>query len=334
MLTFDRISNSSPEQLKRAIAERRLRLVVVVPCYNVENQVREMTATIPAYVDGVVLIDDCSTDGTAQILDGLRSERVRVIHLSQNQGVGGAVLVGYLEAVAMGGDILIKMDGDGQMDPAYLPALVQPILNGEADYTKGNRFLHGKQIGRMPFFRRLGNIGLSFLVKFSSGYWPVFDPTNGYTAIAASILPLLEQEGIARRYFFEINMLIELGRQRAVVRDVSIPARYGAETSSLSEVHTLVDFPPRLLRAFFHRILDQYFIRDFSAVSLFLTVGLSMLLFGSVWSAYHWIRSIQLGLAATTGTVMIGVLPIILGIQMLLQAVVMDIQSVPDRPIH
>ena len=169
------------------------------------------------------------------------------------------MLTGYAEAHRLGAEIVVKMDGDGQMDPAQLPALIAPIVRGEADYAKGNRYLHARQLRSMPLLRRLGNLGLSFLTKLASGYWNIFDPTNGYTAIHAALIPLLNKEDIGRRYFFESSMLLELSLLRAVVRDVYIPARYGDETSHLSILKTLRQFPPALAEGVLPPHLDPVF---------------------------------------------------------------------------
>lgn len=314
--------------------ETDLNIVVVIPCYNVEKTIASVVAGMPSYVRWLVLVDDASGDRTAEIVDSLKSERIRVIHLPENQGVGGATMRGYEEALALSADVIVKVDGDGQMDPDYLLPLIAPIMAGEADYTKGNRFLHSRQLKTMPIARQIGNIGLSFLTKLASGYWNVFDPTNGYTAIHASVAALIDTASIDRRYFFEISMLLELGFLRAVVRDVYIPARYGNETSQLSEWRALIDFPPRLLGGFARRIWVQYFLRDFNLVSLYLLSGLALLGFGGIFGAYHWWRSAQLQMATQTGTVMLAVLPIILGAQLLLQAGALDVQNVPNRVIH
>lgn len=279
------------------------------------------------------MVDDASPDCTAEIVQAWGDPRVHLIRLPKNQGVGGAVLTGYRVAVELGADIIVKMDSDDQMDPAFLPALVAPIAAGQADYTKGNRFIHARQLGSMPLSRRIGNIGLSFLTKLASGYWNIFDPTNGYTAIHASLVPLLDWEAIDRRYFFESSMFLELYLLRAVVRDVYIPARYGQETSSLSEGDALFRFPPRLLRGFLRRLWIQYFARDFSVLSIYLVVGSLLTLFGLTWGLWQWVRFAQANIPAPTGTVMLAVLPVILGVQLLLQAITLDIQNVPVQPM-
>ena len=151
------------------------------------------------------------------------------------------------------------MDGDGQMDPEQLLPLIRPILRGEADYTKGNRFLHTRQLQRMPLVRRIGNFGLSFLTKMASGYWNIFDPTNGYTALHASLVPELSESTISRRYFFETSILLDLSLLRAVVRDVYMPGPVCRRRVFPIAVGTLVEFPAKLLGGFLRRLWIQHF---------------------------------------------------------------------------
>jgi glycosyltransferase involved in cell wall biosynthesis len=310
-----------------------LSVVVVIPAFGVAEHVAKVIGEVPGWVTHIVVVDDASKDGSGDLAASVGDSRVEVVRHPQNLGVGGAVLTGYHRAVELGADIIVKLDGDGQMDPTYLTALIAPIAAGEADYTKGNRFLHFSALGKMPMRRRIGNLGLSFMTKAASGYWDVFDPTNGYTAIKADVFEMLEDGSIDRRWYFETSMLIALSRIRAVVRDVAIPARYAGEKSSLSEASALRRFPPRLLGAFFRRIWTSYFVSDFSPVALFAIVGLPLFLFGLIWGTAQWIRSASVGVEASTGTIMIAVLPLILGTQLLIQGFVIDIQSPPRSPV-
>jgi dolichol-phosphate mannosyltransferase len=314
----------------------KMRIAVVIPAFQAAQHIRRVIAGMPPFVSHIIVVDDCSSDETAALVahDATGDPRLVLVRHTVNQGVGGAVLTGYQKALDLGAEIIVKMDADDQMDPAYLLPLIAPILSGEADYTKGNRFLRTRELRAMPVARRIGNLGLSFMTKVASGQWPIFDPTNGYTAIHASIVPLLNQAAIDRRYFFESSMLLELGLLRAVVRDVSIPARYQDEPSYLSKRKAFLEFPRRLLRGFRHRLWLQYFVRDFTGVSAFLVGGLALLLWGVVFGAYHWALSSRIGVATPTGTVMLAVLPVILGIQLLLQATIADIQNAPVCPLH
>jgi glycosyltransferase involved in cell wall biosynthesis len=310
-------------------AQQAERVCVIIPMYRVEPYIREVIAGIPAWVWKIIVVDDASPDGSAQAAQALGDPRLVLLQHAENQGVGGAVLTGMRHAGDLGASVAVKMDGDGQMSPAYLWDLVEPILAGRADYTKGNRFFHRKEISRMPAVRRFGNLGLSFLTKLASGYWNVFDPTNGYLAIHMETFQALDSQQIHRRYFFETSMLLELSLARAVVLDVPMPARYQGEISSLSVRGALYEFSHSLMRGFLRRVWLQYFVLDFSLGSLFLVIGLLMCLFGGTWGAIFWDRSIRSGVPASTGTVMIAVVPLILGFQLLLQALAFDIQNAP-----
>lgn len=309
------------------------RIAVIIPAFCEESRIMGVLSSVPAWVDHIIVVDDASSDRTYDIASQSTDSRLVVIRHAQNRGVGGATMTGFLKAAELGAQILVKMDGDGQMDARGLSRLLAPIEHGEADYVKANRFLHGRELAQMPWPRRVGNIGLSFLTKLASGYWSVFDPTNGYVAVHAGIVPLLDKRRIHERFFFETSLLMELGLHRAVVRDVYLPARYGDKASHLSERKALVEFPPLLVKGFVRRALIQYFVRDFTAVSLFVVVGIVACVFGTAWGSWHWWVSLRTGITATTGTVMIAVLPLILGIQLLLQALVLDIQNMPREPI-
>jgi glycosyltransferase involved in cell wall biosynthesis len=309
-------------------------VAVVIPAYRAAASIAQVIAGIPSFVRHVVVVNDASPDATGDAVRAVRDPRVVLVEHEQNQGVGGATLTGYQRAADLGAEVIAKMDADGQMDPAYLLQLITPIVVGEADYTKGNRFLHARELRAMPARRRFGNAGLSFMTKLASGYWGIFDPTNGYTAIHASLVPLLGGVPIARRFFFESSILLNLSLLRAVVRDVYIPARYADAGSHLSESRAALQFPLGLFRGFLRRVRLQYFVRDFTPVSLYIVFGLLLTAFGAIWGAWHWAASLQTNVAATTGTVMIAVLPIIVGVQLLLQALTLDIQSAPTSPIH
>lgn len=309
-------------------------MAVVIPAFRAEKHILKILAGIPRFVSFIIVVDDCSPDRTAEMVQTCSDSRVYLVSHKKNQGVGGAVITGYYKAVELGAKIIVKMDSDDQMDPKFLIPLITPILMGRADYTKGNRFLHSNELQSMPLIRRVGNAGLSFLTKAASGYWNIFDPTNGYTAIHASIISLLDNSKIHRRYFFESSMLIELSMVRAVIQDVEIPAQYRDESSSLSEWQALFEFPPRLLVGFLRRLKIQYFVRDFGIFSMLLVLGLSFSLFGLIFGIYHWYLSSLTLTPASTGTVMIAVLPLILGSQLLIQAMVVDMQNTPSKPLH
>ncbi|MCJ7772579.1 MAG: glycosyltransferase family 2 protein, partial [Desulfobacterales bacterium] len=234
----------------------------------------------------------------------------------------------------LGADIMVKIDGDDQMDPSYIKSLVIPIIEFKADYTKGNRFLHIKELQKMPMIRRIGNLGLSFLTKLASGYWNIFDPTNGYTAIHRESYELLNKAAIHKDFFFETSMLIQLQRIHALVRDIPIPAKYDDQLSNLSTIKTLFTFPSRLFTYLIKRIVFQYFLYDFTPVSVYLLVGFPLILFGIIWGILKWYQSYLTGIITSAGTVLIAVLPIILGIQFLTSAVSLDIASKPNQSLQ
>jgi hypothetical protein len=228
----------------------------------------------------------------------------------------------------------VKIDGDGQMDPALLPSLVAPILAGEADYTKGNRFFHLDDVRAMPTARLVGNAALSFMAKLSTGCWDLFDPTNGYTAIHATVLAHLPMQKIARRYFFETDMLFRLNTLQAVVVDVPMPAIYENEQSNLRIARAIPEFLALHLRNFAKRIFYGYYLRDFSVASVELGLALALLLFGIGFGGYHWWRAIFHGTITPIGTVMLAAVAILLGVQFGLNFLSFDMRPRAYRPLH
>lgn len=243
-------------------------------------------------------------------------------------------MTGYQAAILDGYTILVKIDGDGQMDPRLIADFIAPILRGEADYTKGNRFFDLEAIQQMPTARLFGNAALSFVTKISSGYWDLFDPTNGFTALHADVARLLPFEKISRRYFFETDVLFRLNTLRAVVADIPMDAKYGDEVSHLRVSRIIVEFAVKNLRNFVKRIFYNYYLRDMSLASIELPLGLALFIFGSWFGFVHWLQSVNSGTASSAGTVMLSALPIIVGLQLVLSFVGYDINSVPTKPFH
>ena len=313
----------------------RYNIVVIIPAYRVEHELDAVLQSIPAYVRHVVVVNDASPDGTAEVIQQAcrLDERIVPITHAKNQGVGGAMISGYRKALELGCQIVVKLDGDGQMSPGDIPALIAPLIAGQADFSKGNRFRDFLALSRMPIVRRVGNVALSFLAKSATGYWNCFDPTNGFLAMRSEVLVQLPLERIHRTYFFEISQLSQLYLVGACLRDVPIPARYADEKSSLSILRVLGEFPPALFGVFLRRILLHYFLYDFSIGSVYLLVGLPLFIFGLVFGSTEWFQYASRAVPAPTGTVMLATLTVILGIQFLLSAVSIDLQSVPREPI-
>jgi glycosyltransferase involved in cell wall biosynthesis len=305
---------------------RDLRVAVVVPAHNEERLVAKVVMTAPSLVDSILVGDDASSDDTAQSAKATGDPRLEVISLPENQGVGGAILTGHRRALELGADVSVVMAGDAQMDPDYLPALLDPIADGVAEFTKANRFYDIGSFEGMPRHRVFGNITLSFLTKAASGYWGLFDPQNGYTAIHRSALERLPLDRIAKRYEFENDLLINLNILRVPARDVPVPAVYGEEVSGMR----LTRVAPRLLRVlwrgFWHRIWWKYVMQSFSAVALLLFAGLGCLGLGAAVSVFVVVNTLGPS-EASPGTVLLAVAPMLTGIHFLISALMLDIQE-------
>ncbi len=327
------IATRGQEEIQDACSNSRI--AVVIPCYKVKQHVLEVIAGIGNMVWRIYVVDDACPDGSGKyVAKYCLDQRVQVVYHECNQGVGGAVMTGYRSAIADGAEVIVKVDGDGQMDASLIPNFIEPILTGEADYTKGNRFFDLEEIRVMPRVRLFGNAVLSFMTKLSSGYWDLFDPTNGYTAIHADVARYLPFRKISCRYFFETDMLFRLNTLNAVVFDVPMVAKYRNEVSNLSISKIMGEFLVKHIQNFIKRIFYNYYLRDLSLASIELPLGLVLFLSGTGFGAYHWFESAQEGVAAPSGTVMLAALPILMGLQFVLAFLGYDIASVPRRPRH
>lgn len=310
-------------------------IAVVLPCFKVRRHILDVITRIGPEVRLIYVVDDCCPEKSGDHVKAKSKDpRVRVVYNPENRGVGGAVMAGYQAAIADGADIIVKIDGDGQMDPGLIPDFAAPIIAGVADYTKGNRFYNLEGIIKMPRVRLFGNSVLSFMAKFSSGYWDIFDPTNGYTAIHAEVAGLLPFRKISNRYFFETDMLFRLNIQRAVVVDVPMMARYEDEISNLKISRIAGEFFCKHARNYAKRIFYSYYLRDLSIASIELPLGLALLIFGTCHGIYHWIHSFTEGATTPAGTVMLAALPILMGMQLILAFFNYDVRAVPRRAIH
>jgi dolichol-phosphate mannosyltransferase len=318
-----------------AMKDSHAKVGVVIPSYRVKQHILDVLARIGPECHAIYVVDDACPEQSGEFVrNHCGDPRVKVLFNEVNLGVGGAVMHGYRQAAQEGCDVVVKVDGDGQMAPELLPQFIGPILEGYADYTKGNRFFDLSEIDRMPLVRLMGNAVLSFMSKFSSGYWDIFDPTNGYTAIHARVIEHLPLDKISQRYFFESDMLFRLNTLRCVVLDVPMDAVYGEEKSSLRIQSILFDFLRKHTRNFFKRIFYNYFLRGMSVASVELVLGLFLFISGGVFGATQWYSSAQQDLATASGTVMLAALQILVGFQMLLSFLTFDIQSVPKVAIH
>lgn len=300
---------------------------VLIPAYNEEKQIKKVIDGMPDFIDQIIVVNDCSTDKTSDVVNEIKDKRINLIDHKENKGVGGAILSGHRKSFELGTDINVIMAGDNQMDPEFLPMLLDKIIVDGYDYVKGNRFISTNYLSGMPKVRVLGNIVLSFLNKVSSGYWDIFDPQNGYTAIKINIFKQLDLKKISEGYFFENSMLVELNIIGAKVADVSIPAKYEDEKSKLKIKKIVIPFVFKMFTSFNRRIFYKYFLRGVHPIFIFLFSGTILFLWGLTFGIIKWHQAIVSGVQTATGTVMLAVLPFLMGFELLLWAIVMDIQE-------
>jgi len=306
------------------------RVAVVVPAHDEEPLIATTIGGIPSLVDGIVVVDDGSSDGTAAAAAGAGDDRVEVIRHDRNAGVGAATVTGYRRALEQGYDAIVVMNGDNQMDPADLPALVRPVARGEVDYAKANRLFTGQAWKLIPRTRYLGNAVLSMLTKIASGYWHVADSQSGYTVIAREMLAQLDLDRVYTNYGFPNDMLVHLNVWNARVRDVPSRPVYGVgERSGMRYRHVVPRISWLLLKGFFWRLWEKYVKRDFHPLVFFY-------LFGFVSTAAGVILGLVVvgyrlaGYPFTVGTVVLIALLVISGSQFTLFAMWFDMETNKD----
>ncbi|BCN37428.1 hypothetical protein ALDI51_07470 [Alicycliphilus denitrificans] len=311
-----------------------MHIAVAIPCYKVTQHVLGVIAAIGPQVHTIYAVDDACPENSGHFIEEHnRDPRVRVLYHPKNQGVGGAIVTAYKAAMEDGMDIVVKIDGDGQMDPALLPLFVRPLLQGRADYTKGNRFFRPESVQGMPPVRLFGNAVLSFLTKLSCGYWNVMDPTNGYTAVRTCVLAELPLDKLERRYFFETDMLFRLNTVRAVVKDVPMDSVYADEESNLKIGKVLPEFLRKHGSRLWRRYVYNYLVRDFNVGTLYSLSGALLVLAGTLFGAWHWFVGSMTHQPATSGTVMLAALPVFIGIQCLIAFLHYDVNNLPTEPL-
>lgn len=311
------------------------RIAVVIPSFRVRAHVLKVIEAIGPEVCRIYVVDDgCPESSGEYVAEHCTDPRVAVIRHAANLGVGGAVKTGYRRALEEGMDIVVKIDGDGQMEPSLLPLFVGPIIRGDADYTKGNRFFYLEGLAGMPRMRLFGNAALSFATKLSSGYWHIFDPTNGYTAIESRVLAHLPLEKISDRYFFESDMLFRLNLLRAYPIDIPMSAVYASERSNLKIGRVVGEFFWKNGRNLLKRIFYNYFLRDMNPASVELLGGGALFLFGVVFGGVNWTEALVSGRQTPLGTIMLAALPVLVGVQLLLAFLAFDIANAPRRAIQ
>lgn len=304
-------------------------VAVIIPCFNEGKNVRGVIDSVPKFVDNIVVVDDKSSDDTYKIAVSSGDKRVVVVKHEANRGAGASVVSGFKRALELNADICAVMDGDGQMDPTYLPSLLDTLITGGYDYAKGNRFLRKDYLTGMPRHRIVGNMILTFLTKLASGYWDIFDPQNGYIAAKAEVLREIELEGVARGYEFHNDILINLNIHDYRVKDVPMPAVYKTERSTIK----LTRFIPRtsfyLLKGLGRRIIQKYMLRDFHPIALFLLSGFSALALSLVYGSYIFIKTLGPPIAVTADVLIIA-LSFVIGFILLLTSLVLDMLNNPN----
>ncbi len=308
---------------------------VIIPYYNAAKHIENVVNKLPVFISKVIIVDDCGKEPIPESLvaQSKTSDRIVIVKNEKNLGVGGATKHGFQKAIELELDYAIKVDADDQMDSSYIPDLLKPLIENKAEYAKGNRFKDFKALKQMPFVRKIGNLGLSFLTKVASGYWNNFDPTNGFFAIKVDVLKQLDFTNIHRDYYFESSLIAELYFQDARIKDVPMPANYGDEKSSMKVWQIPFIFIPKLTKTFIKRIFKSYFIYDFNIASVYLLFGFPMFLFGMIYGIYNWVHYATLGEFTPTGTIMLITVSLILGFQLLLQAIQYDILKAPKSDI-
>jgi dolichol-phosphate mannosyltransferase len=311
------------------------KVAVVIPCYKVKKHIVKLVQSIDDYVDFIIVVDDCCPENSGAFLRSkITRNNLVIIRNDVNRGVGGAVKVAYIKAIELQVDLIVKIDGDGQMNPDLIPQFLAPLLNNQADYSKGNRFFYIRNLKNMPIIRVFGNSVLSFINKISTGYWDLFDPTNGYTAIKSNVLSRLEIDKIENGYFFESDILFRLNTIRAVVYDIPIEAIYGEEQSGLNIRKIILPFTIFHIRNFLKRVFYNYYLRDMSIASIELPLGLFLFLFGITYGSYFWYKSLLTQIATPTGTIIISAITILIGIQFILAFLAFDISSNPNKTLR
>lgn len=310
-------------------------IAVVIPCYKTLSKTLEVIKGICSEVSRIYVVDDFCPLGTGKfILENNTDPRVEVLFNPVNKGVGGAVLSGYKKALEDGMDYIVKIDGDGQMDTGLIMNFVSPLINGLGDYSKGNRFYRLDRISSMPKVRIFGNVMLSFMCKLSSGYYDIFDPTNGYTCISSRVLRELPMNKISHRFFFESDMLFRLGLARAVVVDVPMDAKYEDESSNLVIKKIAFEFAVKHLRNFLKRITYNYFLRDFSIASVYLVAGGITFVAGSFLGIHNWLDAITYKYTSPTGKVVLPAMLLIISFFLMISFLNYDIGMIPKRSMY
>ena len=293
--------------------------VVVIPAFNVAKEIISVIEKIDESVTKIIVVDDKCPQKSGKIVNQkCNDKRLVVLFNDENLGVGGSMLRGYREALRTNPTYVVKLDGDGQMDPNLIPIFINELESNGGDYAKGNRFADPENLKLMPKIRILGNLVLSFFAKFSTGYWNVFDPNNGFTVIRGDMLNQIPLEKISSGYFFESDMLFRLNLIGAEVVDIPMKPIYGDEKSNLRISKSVFEFSLKHTKNFAKRIAYNYFMRDFNLASLELILAFNFLFLGTIIGATNLIKAVQTNSSMSVGLLVLVSILMISGLQLLL----------------
>jgi glycosyltransferase involved in cell wall biosynthesis len=301
-------------------------VAIVIPTYKARATIERVVQRALGVGDVVIVVDDADPDRSADLVRGT-DPRVHVVAHDVNRGVGGATKTGMREAIALGARYIVKIDADDQMDTSYVPFMIETLERyPDVDLVKGNRFADPAALRRMPFLRLIGNASATLLVKFSSGYWSIVDPTNGFLATRREVIQHTDLDALADRYFFETDLLCAFGLRRRVVAEVEMPAIYSDEPPGPWGVRTLMPFPVKLTQRFFRRLLLNYLVVEINVGSLCGLIGFPLLAFAVAFGWHEWSGSLAEQTSRPSGAVVLALILFMLGFQLSLQALLYDVQ--------
>ena len=309
---------------------RKLETAVVIPCYNEEKMITQTIKKIPEYIDHIIAVNDASTDNTIGVLNKLKKQYSKLIIVDNkvNQGVGGALIAGYDYAIKNTKTTAIGIvAGDDQFDSSYLKAMLDDFIDQSADYVKASRFFHREAFKTMPKYRQFGNIFISLLTKFSTGYYSITDITNGCGWLRREIIEKVDFSIVEKRYDYETSMLTALSIANAKVIDHAVPAHYGDEKSTIKLIPTAWRNLKAVWKGFWRRIYYKYVLYGFHPVALFLFTGMFFLIISLLLAIFLLYVKLFAHQSPTAGSVMLAVLPFILGIQLTLTALTIDVSN-------
>ena len=309
---------------------RKLETAVVIPCYNEEKMITQTIKKIPEYIDHIIAVNDASTDDTIGVLNKLKKQynKLIVVDNKVNQGVGGALIAGYDYAIKNTKATAIGIvAGDDQFDSSYLKAMLDDFIDQSADYVKASRFFHREAFKTMPKYRQFGNIFISLLTKFSTGYYSITDITNGCGWLRREIIKKVDFSIVEKRYDYETSMLTALSIANAKVIDHAVPAHYGDEKSTIKLIPTAWRNLKAVWKGFWRRIYYKYVLYGFHPVALFLFTGMFFLIISLLLAIFLLYVKLFAHQSPTAGSVMLAVLPFILGIQLTLTALTIDVSN-------